>query len=46
MPDKPGLTSQRRSRILAPFLAANPLQVLLGHLSEYRLSRQSRTPGE
>lgn len=36
---------RKRTRILAPFLVANPIRVCSAHVSEYRLGREARRPG-
>lgn len=43
-PDQ-SLRDRKRTRILAPFLVANPIRVCSAHVSEYRLGREARRPG-
>lgn len=44
LPRRAGLTDRKRTRILSPFLAVDPVRALRGHAIEYRLGREARRP--
>lgn len=44
VPRRPGRSTRTRTRVLAPYLVANPIAVTKGHAADYRLGQEARRP--
>jgi hypothetical protein len=46
LPRRAGIADRKRTRLLLPYVAANPVRVTRGHIAEYRLGRAARLVGD